>query len=103
MKTNPVFGQVQMPLLLRTPAFAAAWAEWVRHLREKRCHTTPTAFARQMKFCDRLGPRLAVLSIEQSINSNWQGLFEPHGAGLGGKEPGAARKCFSQEWKEQNP
>ena len=67
-----------LPLLLRTPAFLAAWADWRRYRRERRLTLTPMTMTRQTAFLESLGPVLAVASIEQSILQGWQGLFQPH-------------------------
>ena len=72
-----VFGEVQFPKSLDVPEFKEAWKEWTTHLKQKRSNTTDSAFNKQIKLCEQLGLKDAILSINASIMSNWQGLFPP--------------------------
>jgi hypothetical protein len=55
-----------------------AWAEWIdwRH-KEKRKKVTPTAAKKQRKMLSQYNPVIQQQIIDQSIMSDWQGLFPP--------------------------
>lgn len=54
-----------------------AWAEWVQHLKEKRCRTTPSAFKKQLEKLIGWGDGRAQAAIKYSIEGSYQGIFEP--------------------------
>jgi hypothetical protein len=67
----------EIPEILRTPAFEAAWADWVNYRKEARKALKPMCAAEQLSFLATLGPDGAVTAIRNSIRNSWQGLFEP--------------------------
>jgi hypothetical protein len=75
------FGEVSLPEILNTKEFTAVWSQWIEHLLEKKCKTTPTAFQKQIEACAAMGVERAVVAINHSIGSNWQGIFEPRAGG----------------------
>ena len=62
---------------LNTPEFKAAWKMWLENLKQRR--KTPTIHARdlQLSKLSKFGHDAAIQSIKNSIESGWQGLFEP--------------------------
>lgn len=66
-----------VPLLLNTPEFLKAWADWIAYRKEAKKPVTPLSAAKQFAMLEALGPDRAVLSINSSIQNQWQGLFEP--------------------------
>ena len=57
--------------------FAEAWASWETFRREIKKPLPPTARNLQFQLIKAMGKATAIASIEQSINSNWTGLFMP--------------------------
>jgi hypothetical protein len=57
----------------------SVWKEWLQYKRERRTPMTTQTFARQINHLKRLGVKRAQLSIEQSIENGWTGLFDPRG------------------------
>jgi len=89
-------GTGQVPITTTIPSrlaecaeFVAAWAEWLQYKRERRQKMPPTTVKRQLTMLDRLGPQKAVLSIHQSIQCGWHGLFAPN---QNGKPATAAKR-----------
>lgn len=66
-----------IPPLLNTPEFAAAWAEWKQYRSGKGKPVSARAAAKQLAKCDKWGPAVAVIAINEAISNDWQGLFEP--------------------------
>jgi hypothetical protein len=58
-----------------SPAFAAAWVEWIQHRKEKRDPLTPTSTKKQIRQLASLTEPNAIACIERSIASSWLGLF----------------------------
>jgi hypothetical protein len=85
-----------IPEPLNCADFIAAWADWHRHRRETRHPLKPTTTAAQLKKLAAWGVDRAVVSIRQSIENGWQGLFEPR---PNGKAGGTAHQA--EESKEQ--
>lgn len=75
----------QLPAVLDTEAFRTAWAEWLKHLRQKRKNPTDLAVKRQLAKLASLGPAEAVRWLDHAIEHNWQGLYPPDQAKRGGK------------------
>lgn len=69
----------EIPETLKTTSFLKSWKEWDQHRRKgsKRKDWTPQARKIQLKKCEEWGPEKSVLAIENSMQSSWQGLFEP--------------------------
>lgn len=74
---------VSFPGELNTPAFAAAWANWLKHRTEKRAGLTPSAQAAVLKKFAVIGAGRAVAAIQFSIEQGYTGCFEPKGNGGG--------------------
>lgn len=51
--------------------------EWVNFRKELKKPLTPTAIKMQHKLLSQMTEQEAILSIENSINNGWQGLFKP--------------------------
>jgi hypothetical protein len=86
----------EIPLVLNTPLFCAAWAEWVSYRKARRSTLTPHTIRLQWRLLAGMGPERAVRCIEQSILAGWIGLFEVRdgargGAGAGGGQSGRVR------------
>jgi len=69
------FELIEKPL--RTPAFVAAWADWVQHRHERKPAIKLTAARQQLAKCVELGEERAVAAIRHSIAGSYQGIFEP--------------------------
>jgi hypothetical protein len=59
--------------------FKAAWNNWLEHLKQKR--KTPSLHSRDLQLASlaKLGHARAIETINNSIEHNWQGLYEKHG------------------------
>lgn len=67
----------EIPESLKTPEFAKAWSEWLEDRKFRRKPVTPLAAAKQFESLVAMGAEKAVVSIRESIEHGWQGLFEP--------------------------
>lgn len=67
----------EIPILLNTPAFVAAWGDYEQHRREKGKKLTPLAARNQLKALDAMGEARAIAAIHHSIGNGWTGIFEP--------------------------
>ena len=69
---------VILPPELKTPEFESAWDAWLLFLKERGRGKAipPSTLSRHLSKLARAGPAMAVKMIEQSIERNWQGLFE---------------------------
>jgi hypothetical protein len=67
----------ELPEILNCSRFADAWVEWKQFRAELKKKLTPSTVRLQLKFLAGLGLEGAVLSIQQSIEKGWQGLFAP--------------------------
>lgn len=85
---SPAFDplKITIPSELDTPAFKAAWSEWIKYRRESRMSLREMTVNKQLKLLASFGSAGAVESIEASIRNGWQGLFEQKG-GANGKRP----------------
>ena len=68
---------VNIPKELDTPEFRQAWDEWQQHRKEIKKRQTPLSVAKQLKKMATWGTVRAVAAINHSIESNWQGIYEP--------------------------
>ena len=66
-----------LPSELDTDEFRSAWQDWIAYRKELRKPLTPSTIKSQLSDLTRFGSARAILSIRQSINKGWQGLFEP--------------------------
>jgi hypothetical protein len=68
----------EIPACLDTPEFRAAWGEWLSYRHDRRLTCRPQTLQKQLAFLAALGSAsAAVVSVETSIRSGWQGLFKP--------------------------
>lgn len=81
---NEAEGVVVFPDKLKTPEFAAKWAEYVAYRVTARMKPLkPPSVVKQLASMAAWGPTAAIASIDTTIRNGWQGLFEPkngHGA-----------------------
>lgn len=56
-------------------ALCAAWNEWLEYLKQKRKTPTPLTIKKQLKQLEKLNEQDAIITINQSIQNGWQGLF----------------------------
>jgi hypothetical protein len=64
-----------LPLLLNTPEFASAWADWCADRAERGKPLTQRAATIALNECERLGAEAAVAAIRHSIASGWSGIY----------------------------
>lgn len=69
--------EIIIPNSLNSPDFIAAWEAWEKYRREIKKKLTPSTMAAQIKQLLKYGSHGAVISIRQSIEKGWTGLFEP--------------------------
>lgn len=65
------------PLTLQTPEFTAAWATWMKHLREKCGKVTAGQVAAQGEKCAFMGSERAIAAIQFSIERGYRSIYEP--------------------------
>lgn len=75
LKKDIQFANIELPPALDTPAFRAAWDDWVQHRKEIKKKLTPLAARQQLKNLADVGEREAIAAIKKSIGNGWQGLF----------------------------
>lgn len=68
-----------IPDLLNQATFVEVWREWVAERKAKRNPHTKRSAVGQLAKLAKLGPEMAVQSINESICNGWAGLFEPRG------------------------
>lgn len=64
-----------IPPEIDSPAFRAAWTEWLEYRRAKRKPVSRPAAAKQLAELAAVGERAAIEAIRLSIANDWQGLF----------------------------
>ena len=69
--------EIEIPEKLRTEKFAQVFLEWIEHRSQIGHRLTETAAEKQMKQLATWGQERAIVAIEHSIASGWQGIFEP--------------------------
>lgn len=83
LSKEEIFEAVQIPLLLRTAEFIAAWTEWIEHRLEctreysAKWPITIQCFKLAIRKCERWGVERSVSAIEHSIEMCYRGLYEP--------------------------
>lgn len=93
-KGDSLFGGGDDPFegtVLDTPAFRAAWAEWMMYRRQRKLpKLVAVSIKKAAKELVSYGEAGARASIEQSIAKGWNGLFEPRGTFTAGGKAAAA-------------
>jgi hypothetical protein len=77
--------------VLDTEKFRAAWADWLKHRKEKRKPVTATQAAKLLPKLAAEGERAAVDRIERAIANGYQGLIFPDEAAAQNGVPNAAK------------
>lgn len=90
-KTKPILitkaqEQTELPDELDTPEFRATWTEWIAHRIEIKKPLLPMSIKKQLEMLAKAGERKAIESINQSIASGWQGVFEVKAGSIGGQK-----------------
>lgn len=67
---------IEITLPFKSEKFKQAWNEWLDHKKAVRQKMPMTTISAQLKKISKWGEDQAIQSIENSIASNWQGLFE---------------------------
>lgn len=67
----------ELPEELKAESFLKAWADWIKHRKEKRKPLTPTSTERQLQSLASMGLERAITAINHSIEKGWVGIFEP--------------------------
>ncbi len=67
----------EIPGILNTIDFMAAWGEYVQHRKEIKKPLTPTAGKRQLKQLESWGLQRAIVAINHSIAKGWLSIYEP--------------------------
>lgn len=69
----------EMPEVLKTEAFEAAWARWLKHRQQKGATMTPLTIEQHFKFFVETAktPERAIEFIEHGILKGWQFPYEP--------------------------
>lgn len=55
--------------------FASSWNEWLAYLKQKRKTPIPITIKKQLNQLEKLNEQDAIITINQSIQNGWQGLF----------------------------
>lgn len=70
--------ECEYPPPLNTPAFRAAWADWLAYRRERKLSVLkPRSVETKLAELSMWGEAAAIASIRQSIGNGWHGLFPP--------------------------
>jgi hypothetical protein len=68
-----------IPDSLNTERFLAVWSEWQSFRRKgKPCKDWPTMWRKQLEELQSWGVDAAIVSLNKSMASGWQGIFEPN-------------------------
>lgn len=76
---------LQIPPALDTPAFRAAWGEWLVYRRERRLTLTPRTLRGQLAKLESAGEPAAIQATRDSIDAGWSGLFPRSGGNGSGR------------------
>ncbi len=98
----PPFDPLAVELPHRSPAFAAAWADWAKHRREKKQPLTETSVAKQLGQIGKLTEANAIACIEKSVASGWTGLFPDDFASVSGPNPRSPPRPKSAADREED-
>ena len=82
---------VAPPGVLDTPAFRAAWVDWVADRKSRGKGLTEKAVALQFEALARVGPDMAAQALRRSIANGWTGVFPEKEAELGSSQQRAGR------------
>ena len=77
---NSSFKPEDVSLPFASDQFHAAWLEWCKHRKEIRKPLTEASVRGQLRDCQKWGEERAIVALEKSVSSSWQGLFEPKDA-----------------------
>ena len=66
----------EIPDTLNTPAFSAAWNDYITHRREIKKPLTPLAAKKQLNQLQAWGLARAIAAINYSIAKGWQSIYE---------------------------
>jgi hypothetical protein len=90
-----------IPIELGTPAFLAAWDEWLAYRRQKRLGTyTPIGLRRLWSKLIAFGPERSIAGIHEAIASEWRGIFPDKSGGPGPATPRGIAARQAQEARE---
>ena len=64
-------------LPFQSEEFRDAWSDWVSHREFMKLPLSPVAIKRQLKKFEQWGEEKSIKAIDNSIQNNWQGIFEP--------------------------
>lgn len=67
-----------IPEVLKTKEFEELWEKWLLHLSQKKKKPTPLAVEMQLKKMAGWGVARSIAALTHSIESNYQGVFEPN-------------------------
>lgn len=65
----------RIPPELSTPEFIQVWEQWKQHRIEKKQKLTPTTVARQFAKLSSLGVKVAIDTLNRSMENGWTGIF----------------------------
>lgn len=69
-------GEIKIPDGLITPGFSVAWKGWLEYRAEKKKPVSAKAAEALLKRFEKIGADIAIAMIRQSIENDWQGIFE---------------------------
>lgn len=100
-RAAPVVDWAQHPTL-DTPAMRVAWETWIAHRRELRVKPyTSQGLALALAKLSTIGPERALVAIQHSIASNWQGIYEAKDDGPRGPRASPAPENSTRAWLEE--
>lgn len=74
---TPPRGGMVFPTELDNQEFRDVWARWEKHRTEIRHKLTPTTIESQLKSLAKIGPELAIIKLNHTIEMGWQGPRSP--------------------------
>lgn len=83
VRSRSAEAEPDIPPLLNSPEFIAAWKEWqrIRMKGKKPKSSWPDYFAKQLAWLNNLGPSGALESVSHSARNEYQGLFDRRSGG----------------------
>ena len=73
---------IEVPPELNTEEFLAVWSDWVQYRKESKKPLKPTTISRQLNRLKKHPPEVAAAMLDQSIENQWQGIFELKNPGV---------------------
>lgn len=103
-KTQPKYDPLAADLPFDSAAFRTAWLDFCEHRRAGKTSLNQAATKRILAKLGRWGEAKAVEALDNSIENDWRGVFEPRSNGKqAAQQPGTCKVLTVEEYANWNP